>query len=359
MRSLLSTGRRRGESRIVPYLNALAGESLDPLEKRLILPGHKRDRITVGSRPARPPDPVNIVFRLMGNVKVYDMRDPADVQTAGGNVCGDKDSDAAILKCLQRALALALRAIGMDRRGRDALPVQPPGNLVGTVFCAREYQHALHLLGFDGMQQERRFGLLADAVEMLFDGLDRTAAFPDFHGFRIPQDFSCKCADLVGHRGGKEHRLPACGHLGYDLPYVFDKSHVQHTICLIQDKHLDRLQTDGAPLEVIQKASRRRDGNVQAAPEDLELLLHVDTAVNCRGTQVDKLAICVHRSVHLLRELARGRQHEGPGVLMSLFPCRNGCESVQDRQDESSRLARARLCQPDNVPSFKCRTYCQ
>jgi len=307
MRSLLSPGRRRGESRIAPYLNALAGESLYPLEKRLILPGYKRDRITVGTRPARPPDPVNIVFRLMGNVIVYDMRDPADIQTAGGNVCRDENSDVATLECLQRALALALRAIGMDRRGCDALPVEPPGNFVCTVLCAREYQHAFHVLGFDGMQQERRFGLLADGVEMLFDGLDRTAAFPDFHGLRIPQDFCCKRADLVGHRGGKEHRLPACGHLGYDLSHVFDESHIQHSICLIQDKHLNRLQVEGAPLEVIQKASRRRDGNVQAAAQDLELLFHVNTAVNRCGSQMNKLSIYVHCSMDLLRELTRGR----------------------------------------------------
>ena len=56
------------------------------------------NRDPIASSPCRSADTVDIAFGNIGKVVVEDMTDPIDVDTAGGNVCCDQDTDISGLE---------------------------------------------------------------------------------------------------------------------------------------------------------------------------------------------------------------------------------------------------------------------
>jgi hypothetical protein len=67
---------------------------------------------------------VHVVVDVSRHVVVDDVRDVVDVEAARGDVGGDEHWRAAVAERLERVLALALRAVAVDRRGRQALAVE-------------------------------------------------------------------------------------------------------------------------------------------------------------------------------------------------------------------------------------------
>ena len=63
---------------------------LDVGEQRLVVRAHEGDRLAGGARAAGAADPVDIVFRHVGQVEVDDVRQLLDVEAARGDVGGDE-----------------------------------------------------------------------------------------------------------------------------------------------------------------------------------------------------------------------------------------------------------------------------
>lgn len=80
----------------------------------LYLPADESQRDTGLAGAAGAADAVDIIIIRLGRGVVDDMGNVRDVDTAGGDVCGDQDVELAVFELLEGALSLALRFTAVD-----------------------------------------------------------------------------------------------------------------------------------------------------------------------------------------------------------------------------------------------------
>src|SRR5581483_517884 len=114
------------------------------------------DAVGAGTRGAA--DAVHIALRDVRQVVIDHMADAVDVDAAGGNVGRHQRADTAVAERRERALALILRLVPVDRFGREAGLHQATHNLVGAVLGAGEDEHAVDGLGLQHLGKERALG---------------------------------------------------------------------------------------------------------------------------------------------------------------------------------------------------------
>jgi len=123
-----------------------AQQRLDLIEVLLLFRTHEGERVSAPFGARRPPNSVDVRFRLVGDVEVHDMADPFHVDSPGGDVGRDHDPVMADPESFEGADALALTPIAVDHRGGD-LPVgELPRQSVGPMLGASEHEHAGHRL---------------------------------------------------------------------------------------------------------------------------------------------------------------------------------------------------------------------
>ena len=88
---------------------------------------------------------VHVGLAVAGGVVVDDVGDAGDVDAARGHVGGHQHVDASVLEARERALALPLALVAMDRSGLDAGARKIAHHLVGAVLGAGEDKHPLHV----------------------------------------------------------------------------------------------------------------------------------------------------------------------------------------------------------------------
>ena len=117
---------------------------------------------------------------------------------------------------------------------------------------------------------------------------------------------------------------------------VGQEAHVEHAVGFIEHEVLEPGELGVRLAEVVEQPARRRDDDVDAAPERVLLRPHADAAEDRRAG--DRR---VHREVvqvleDLCRQLARGRQHQRAGRA-----ARPVDQLVEDREQERRRLPAA------------------
>src|SRR5258708_3780024 len=80
----------------------------------------EREGVALLAGATCPTDAVDVIVVGFRRREVDDVGDVADVNTAGGDVCGDEDVDLVGLEASQGALTLALRFAAVDGVGLEA-----------------------------------------------------------------------------------------------------------------------------------------------------------------------------------------------------------------------------------------------
>ena len=156
--------------------------------------------------------------------------------------------------------------------------------------------------------------------------------------------------DLRRHGGGEEQRLPGEGHELEDALDVGDEAHVEHAVGLVDDHDLHAGQHQLAALEVVEQAAGRGDQHVDAAVDELVLVLEADAADQQRHRELHVGGVFLELLGHLGGELARRREHQaprhaGPGAALG--------EVGDHRQHEGAGLAGAGLGDAEHVAAFE------
>ena len=117
-------GARRSLLRVIKAgqlaaMQMLADDLLKATKLTEIFAGDESDRDAGGKRASRPTDTVDVIFQLVREVEIDDVRDAVDVDATRGDVSRDQDPDFAVLESLQGTLTLALGAIGVDGGATD------------------------------------------------------------------------------------------------------------------------------------------------------------------------------------------------------------------------------------------------
>ena len=95
----------------------LAGERLDPFEVLPVGRANKCHRVSCCTCPSRSPNAVDIVFSILRNVIVDDMRNAVDINSTRSDVGRDKNSVTSLLESIESSLALSLSPVRMKCGG--------------------------------------------------------------------------------------------------------------------------------------------------------------------------------------------------------------------------------------------------
>lgn len=95
-------------------LDGTLDEAFEGFESVPVVGRNETNGHSVHVGPTRPANAVNVVFGMGRKVKIDDVSDPIDIDSAGRDISGNQDPDFAIFKILQGTGSLILAAVGMN-----------------------------------------------------------------------------------------------------------------------------------------------------------------------------------------------------------------------------------------------------
>ena len=126
---------------------------LDTVEKFALILAHQRNCVAFGAGTAGAADPMNIILRRRGQLKVDHMRQVFNVESARGHVGRHQHADHSFLEFRQRLGALRLGLIAVNGRCSNAVAFQLLRQAAGTMLGANKNQYLFQVLRFDQVCQ--------------------------------------------------------------------------------------------------------------------------------------------------------------------------------------------------------------
>ena len=123
-------------------------------EKWPLVDAHQGDRVAICAGPAGAADAVHVVGRHHGQLVVDDVRQGIDVEPARGDFRRDEDRHLAVLEVVERADALRLALVAVDRGGGDAVALELLGEAVGAVLGAGEDERLVDAADLDELAEQ-------------------------------------------------------------------------------------------------------------------------------------------------------------------------------------------------------------
>lgn len=335
-----------GRCRVLRKL--LLQHGLDAQVHLQVVLGDQRDGLAGSARTRGSAHTVDVRLGVCGDVVVDDTVDGGDVQAAGGDVGGDQDVGLAGLELVQRAQALGLGQLAVQRHRRKAQDARQERGALGVGTGAGEDDDGLT----DKLvEQVHQVGVLV-AVAHQHHGLHQVVCglvlggHGDAH--RAVERGALQLLDLVGHGGGEEEGVALAWDHAQDLVELRAEVEVQQPVRLVHDKILEVLQAEAlGVLQVVHNTPGRGHQHVRLAHQVTGLVHHVHAAHDTAGAEPHSGAERIERLLDLVRQLARGRQHER--VVRKLgVPQR-----LQDGNGERGGLARAGHGKPNHVFSLQ------
>ena len=331
----------------------------DILEIGAFVLGTEGDRDPALAGPRGAADAVDILLRHVGQLVIDHVADARNVDPARGHIGGDQDRHARLAELVERALALGLRLVAVDRIAFDPRLAQPLHHTVGTMLGAGEDQHpfdaARHRVTAleDHFEQAQLFVLLHHE-QVLVDPLGRSAFGGDRNLHRIVAEPAYQFLDRLGHGGAEEQGLALLGGELADLAQGVDEAEVEHLISLVEHEDLDAREVERLLVDQIEQAARGGDENVGAAVELVAILAHRGAADDALHLEARKRAIILGAVGDLHREFAGRGQHQHPArlerdLLVGL------AQAVNRREHESGGLAGAGLGDAEQVAALQDR----
>ena len=236
------------------------------------------------------------------------------------------------LEVIERADALALALVAVDREGVDPVLAELLGEAVGPVLGPGEDERLGDAARPDEMREELALALAVDRDHDLLDELRGLVARRNIDTCRVVHEAGGQLPDLVREGRREQQVLALAGEQGEDLADVPDEAHVEHPVGLVQDQHLDLREVDGPLLDVVEEAAGRRDDDRRPGAQGAGLGLEADAAVDRDGAHRAVAAVGPDALLHLERELAGGREDEAPDGAVDGF-------RVGGRRDAGVRVA--------------------
>ncbi len=299
-------------------LELLAAVALDVKDLAAVAELGKGHGQAVAAGAAGAADAVRVVLGLHRQTEIEDMGDGGHVDAACGHVGGHQDLHLAIAQRHQAAVAQALAQSAMQRHGAEAILLQVIRQAVALHLGAGKHdglvdgsvaqpvvQELPLVLGVVGPEQ-----LLLDVGMLLLRRVDLDLLHA---GAAIVHHAHGQLLDARRKGGAEHHGLLALGRQLIDLGQVVGETQIQHAIGLVHNQELHLVQLDLLRALQIQQAARRGHHQVGVLQlGDLHLVGHAahhvgDAQALAMLDQVDGVMR------HLLRQLARGAQHQGAG----------------------------------------------
>ena len=244
------------------------------------------DRVADRLGAAGAADAVHVILRLRRKVEVDDVRNAVDVDAAGGDVGRDQHAHVAGSESLQRRQALALRAIRMQRRRRQAGGARACARCDRRrAWCARRPApiQARHPSADESAPAPCRAGETSTTYCVTASaGVERAPISTSAGDFRTSFATPSISFDIVAE---KSSVCRVAGVAATMLPDRGQEAHVEHPVGFVEHQHLQRREIDVALLHQIDQAAGRGDHEIDAALERLDLRALADAAEDRRVAQ--------------------------------------------------------------------------
>mmetsp|Transcript_5005 Transcript_5005/g.12711 ORF Transcript_5005/g.12711 Transcript_5005/m.12711 type:complete len:378 (+) Transcript_5005:516-1649(+) len=294
-------------------------EALHVLQQALVLLGNEVDGHTLAAKAAGATDAVKVVLRLRGEVEVDDEGHLLHVDAARQEVSGDEHAGGAGAELAHDDVAGVLVHVSV-RGGHGEVPgahlVCQPVYLaagVGEDHGLRDGQ------GLVQVAQGVQLPLLLVNVDVeLLDTLEGQLVTLHENAHRLRHELARDLQRLRGHGGGEHAHLQLAGEQLEDVVDLVLEPAGQHLVGLVQGEDLDEVGLQCAAAKHVVHAPRGADDDVHARLQDALVLAHGGAAHAGVALDAEVVAQRAHHLLDLLRQLARGRQHERLAFLLGV-----------------------------------------
>src|SRR6476469_9329051 len=305
--------------------------------------GHDGALVTGASRAARA---VQVVLVVGRRVDLQDDRDVVDVDAAGGDVRRDEHREGAVTEGAEDAVALALVEATVERGRHDALLAQLERDAVGAELGAAEDDGAT--VAVRDLGRDDLLVLRVDEQDVVVHALDRRGGVVRRVRHRVGEVLLDEGVDATVERRREEQALAVGRDLVEARRDLRHEAHLGHVVGLVEDGDRDVVHLDGAALEEVVEEAGRRDEDVDALVEGVDLGRVAETTGDELVAQAGDVHERLERVGDLHRELTRRREDQGVRLAR---PARGLAleQSRDERQAERERLAGAGLATAEHI----------
>ena len=234
-----------------------------------------------------------------------------DVEAARGDVRRDEDRDLVVLEVVERADALRLALVAVDRDGRDAVEVELLGEPVRAVLGAREDERLVDAAALDELAEQLALRLRSTGMTTWRDEL--RGRVPGAWPGRTPGRSGTRrrASRISAENVAEKSRFWRClGSRARILRMSWMKPMSSMRSASSRTRISTRLRSIVRCVDVVEQAARRRDDDLRACAQPANLLLEADAAVD--GGRADRAlrAVGADALLDLERELAGRGQDE-------------------------------------------------
>lgn len=313
---------------------------------RLIL-GGEADRCADAAGPSGASDAMDVVLRVQRQVVIDYVADIFDMNTPAGHVCRYHHCYFARTEVLDRPYPLLLRDFAGEHCAIDPMSPEPIRQYASLITAVAENEDTLEVLLRDEVVQEGEPFLAFDKVYHLLDGIDGHLLGMDINCNGVVRPLRCEPGHLGRKRGAEEHGLPfrPGRRAVHDLPYVGDKTHIQHLVGFVYDQYLDLAQVyDTLILEIQQPPWCGHNYIDHVLRQHLFLSLVVHPAEHGNNFESAVFPQQVGLLSYLQGKFARGGHYQGARhAAMALFARKAAFQVRKDGDQEGGGLAGAGL----------------
>ena len=328
----------------------LPGGLFNRLEQVALPRRHEGDRVTGTTCATGATDAVHVGLGVGGDVEIDDMTDPFDIEAAGCDIGRDQDVDLSVLELGDRALALDLPDVAVDRHCREPSRPQFLRQRLGLVLRPDEHDHPVKVLDLKN-PGERLDLLRVGHHHVALRGVGRRGRLAGNRDLqRVVEIALGEFADRGGHGRGEQRHALVRGRVRQNRLDVLGEPHVEHLVGLVEHQEAQLGEVQRALVEVVDDPARSAHDHVNASFEGAELGTVGSASVDRQHPDSRQVpGVALECFADLQRQLAGGCQHEGlRSPLLQV-------QTLQHGQREGGCLAGAGLRQPHDVPALQKR----
>ena len=231
--------------------NSLACRLLNRTQQASLFRRNKQNRLALTTRATGSTNTVNIGLIVVRNIKIDNMADALNIQTASRHICSHYHIHLAFLKAVNGALTQCLTEVAIQRRSRETSSFQALGNIHRRGLGAHKNNHAIKAFNFQHTGQGIHLLMTFYRHILLFNALNGFGFTFNANALSITQILLGNTANLIRHGGRKQCTLTFRWRLRQNSLNIINKTHTQHFIGFIQNKAFDLTQIQTATTQVI------------------------------------------------------------------------------------------------------------
>ena len=233
-------------------------------------------------------DSMDVIVNVAGEIVIDDMGDVGDIETTSGDGCGDHDWCLSATEHFKGTFSFALSAISVDGGGGEVGVEEKVGQGVGSTFCFdKDEGETTGWHRVQDIEEDGTFVDVFDVLDFLCDVFGCRTYSTDTQEDVVFQEIAGEDLDIA-RKSCAEHECLTIMNARH--VFSFDDSadlrfetHVEHSICFVENQEFDVCQTDSTTFDQIDQTTWRRRQQITTAFNLTQLLTNVGAAIDDAG----------------------------------------------------------------------------